>query len=190
MLAVASPPRTNRLEDLAIRRPSIDRQAERALGDERVTSHELERRARGVGLRLVVAGGDPHLTPMLDAHLSRPENVASRVERDANAVHINRFAVGERADPAAGPQAGATDPGAFAGTEVPLRPPAGVIAVRVRDDRTLDRLPRVDVEITRFTVQAALGESEQRHAAKLVRMKLLVLGASGATGGWLTRMSA
>src|SRR5262245_19050573 len=150
MVAVASPPCTNRLEDLRIRRPSIDQQAERALGDERVTSHELERRARGIRLRLVVAGGDPHLAPMFDAHLSRPENVASRVERDANTVHINRFAIVERADHGAGAQARAKHFRAFAAAEAPLRPPAGVIAVRVREDRTLDRLPRVYVEITRF----------------------------------------
>jgi uncharacterized protein YbjT (DUF2867 family) len=46
------------------------------------------------------------------------------------------------------------------------------------------------MEIAGLAVQAALGQTKERHAAKIVRMKLLVLGASGVTGAWLTRLSA
>jgi len=65
-----------------------------------------------------------------------------------------------------------------------------VIAVRVRDHRAFDGFPRIDVEIAGLAVQPALGKTKQRHATKLVGVKLLVLGASGATGRWLTRLSA
>ena len=65
-----------------------------------------------------------------------------------------------------------------------------MIAVTVRDDGALDRLPRVDVEVPGLAVQPPLGETKQRHTAKIVGMKLLVLGGSGATGRWLTRLSA
>ena len=127
---------------------------------------------------------------MLDPHLGGPENVPGGVERDADAVDVDGFAVVDGADRGGGSEAGAKHLGAFARAEVPLRPPSGVVTVSVRDDRSLHRLPRVDVEIAGLAVQAALGQSEQRHTAKLVRMKLLVLGASGATGGWLTRLAA
>ena len=65
-----------------------------------------------------------------------------------------------------------------------------MVAVTVCDDGALDWLPRVDVEIPGLAVQATLGETKQRHDTKLVGMKLLVLGASGGTGRWLTRLSA
>jgi uncharacterized protein YbjT (DUF2867 family) len=65
-----------------------------------------------------------------------------------------------------------------------------VVAVAVRDDGAFYWLPWVDIEIAGLAVQAALGETEQRHATKIGLMNLLVLGASGATGSWLTRLSA
>jgi hypothetical protein len=33
----------------------------------------------------------------------------------------------------------------------------------MRDDSTLDRLPRVDVEVSSLAIEAALGQTEQRH---------------------------
>ena len=50
-------------------RPAVDRQAEGRLGDEGVAADDLERRAGGIGLALVVARHHPDLASMLDAHL-------------------------------------------------------------------------------------------------------------------------
>src|SRR5690606_7997919 len=51
------------------RRPSVDRQPERRLGDEDVARHHLKRQASGVVVALVVAGGDPGFAIDFDAHL-------------------------------------------------------------------------------------------------------------------------
>ena len=40
---------------------------------------------------------------------------------------------------------------------------AGVVGVRVRDDGTRDRLPRVDVEVTRCAIQALGSGDDQLH---------------------------
>src|SRR4029450_2188891 len=48
MLTIRPPPGPDRVEHLAVRRPAINGEPKRALGDERVAAHELERRARRI----------------------------------------------------------------------------------------------------------------------------------------------
>jgi hypothetical protein len=40
-----------------------------------------------------------------------------------------------------------------------------MVAMRVGDDRTVDRLPRVYVKVAGLTIEAAIGASEQGHGA-------------------------
>src|SRR4029079_5034359 len=58
-LGIAPPPVVDRGEQLGLRLPAVDRQAEGRFGDEAVAAHRLERRAGGVVLARVgaVAGG-------------------------------------------------------------------------------------------------------------------------------------
>jgi hypothetical protein len=44
-----------------------------------------------------------------------------------------------------------------------------VVAMRVSDDGTVYRLPRVDEEIAGFTIEAAVGEAEKGHSGKVRR---------------------
>ena len=54
-LGVAAPPGVDRREQLGLRLPAVDRQAEGRLGDEAVAAHRLERRAGRVVLARVGA---------------------------------------------------------------------------------------------------------------------------------------
>ena len=75
-------------EQLGLRLPAVDRQAEGRFGDEAVAAHRLERRAGGVVLArvgavagdVVVARGDPDLAAVLEPHLRRAEHVAGRMQ--------------------------------------------------------------------------------------------------------------
>src|SRR5690606_7352062 len=91
-LRVRTPPLAQSGERFRLRSPAVDRQAERRFGDERVTANRLERRAGGIGLRLVVARYHPDLAPILDADLRGTENMPCRMQRDAHAVVLHHFA--------------------------------------------------------------------------------------------------
>lgn len=53
--------------------------------------------------------------------------------------------------------------------QIPARPHARVIGVRVRDNRAFDGLPWIDVKPARLTVQPAIGEGEQVRGWRLAR---------------------
>jgi len=163
VVAVGTPPRTDLVENRPVRRPSIDWKPERALGDERVASQELERRARGVRLDLVVARRDPYLPAMFDAYLGGAENVAGGVEGDADAADVDGLSPVYGADRSTHSEPRAKDRFPLARAEVPMGSPPSVVAVAVRDDGALDGLPRIDVKIPGLAIQAPLGQSKQRH---------------------------
>ena len=56
---ILAPPGVDRGEDLGLRAPAIDRQAEGRLGDEGVTAQRLEGGRHAIALELVIARGDP-----------------------------------------------------------------------------------------------------------------------------------
>jgi len=102
------------------------------------------------------------------------------MKRDANAIHVDRFPVIDGADGRTGSEPRAKDLDAFARAQISRGAPACVVAMTVRDDRALDRLPWIDIEVAGLTIQAALGKTKERHAAKIVGMTLLVLGVPGS----------
>ena len=112
------PPAVDFGEHLVGRRPAVDRQAERRLGDEGVAADRLERRTGRVRGELVVARDDPDLAAMFQPHLGRAEDVTGRVKRDADAVVIDRLAVGQGVDDRVVAEAGAEDVSARLGAEV------------------------------------------------------------------------
>jgi hypothetical protein len=143
-------------------RPAVDRQAEGRFGHERVRAHRLERGTRGIGGELVVTRHDPCFAAMLDAHLRRSEHVAGGVQRNRHAVSRDALAVIERLDRYL------AEPGTQHGqrrTRGDVMPAAGarMIGVRVRDDRMLDRPPRIDVEVAGRAIEAFGPYDDQVH---------------------------
>src|SRR3954467_12602121 len=59
-----------------------------------------------------------------------------------------------------------------------------MIPVGVGDHRTVDGLPRIDVEIAGFAVQPALGETEERHCSKCRGLRGTRGGRRAANGEW------
>ena len=100
---------------------------------------------------------------MLHADLRRPEDVARGMKRNADAIHVHRFAPVHGANGLVLAESRPQNRLAFVGAQVTRRPPSGVVTMTMRDDSTLDRLPRVDVEVSSLAIEAALGQTEQRH---------------------------
>ena len=72
-------------------------------------------------------------------------------------------AVVDRLDGRVGAEPRAEDALALERAQVATRAPARVVAVRVRDDRAVDRLPRIDVEVSGLAVESVRVNAEQRH---------------------------
>ncbi len=85
------------LVDLNLRIGMVEnRQTKCRLRYENITRHHLERRTGWVNTAFVVTGGnDPH-SLMFDGNLRRPENMASRVKSDCDAVDIDRLTKSDR----------------------------------------------------------------------------------------------
>jgi hypothetical protein len=131
-----------------------------------VTAHRLERRARRIGLRLVVARDDPHLTPVLEPDLRRAEDVTGGNECEANTVDVARLPVVEQLDRRLLAEPRAQYARALARGEILPAPPSRVIPVRVRDHRAVDGEPGIDVEVGGGTVEAAVGDAEHGGATE------------------------
>ena len=146
------------------------RQREGRLGDEDVAGDEFERRAGRIGDVLVVAGGD-HAKPVRrDRDLRRAEHMAGGVERDGDAVERDALAIGDGLR-RAGEVLAVAQPhqierllrrqhGAVAG--------AGVVGMRVRDQRPLDRTRRVDVEAAALAAHAGRRRHQDVFGAHLL----------------------
>ncbi len=157
--------------------PAIHRQAEGRLGDEGVAGHHFERLAGGIGLALVVAGGDPDLAIHLDAHLRRPQHVSGRMQRHACTPQLKRFTIRMRVIDLVA-QAPLQDGQALARAVVLAHAAAGVVAVTMRNHRARHRPPRVDMEIALRAIEALRPEYHQ--IAACVRC-LVVAVAHAAT---------
>ena len=149
LVAVRAPPRENLAGDGGRRIPRVDRKREGRLGDEGVTGDRLEGHAGRIRLPLVVPGDDPHLATVLDADLRRPEDVAGGMERHPGLADRQGFAVGQCFNDRVG-DAAAQNRLARRRAQVARRARTRMVAVRVRHERALDRLPRIDVEVTGF----------------------------------------
>ncbi len=142
---VALPPGDDPCRHRARIVPAEERQGVGGLGDEDVAPHQLERRAGRVRLALVVSREDPDARAAFDAHLSRPEHVAGRVQRNGRVADTAALAVGKRLDPRA-LQAPAQELGGLGCAEIGRRTGARVIAVRMREHGAFHRLNGVEVE--------------------------------------------
>jgi hypothetical protein len=161
-LTIGAPPCSDLGEDILLRSPAIDGEAERRFRNEGVAPHDLERRACRIGLGLVVARHDPHFSPLLNADLRGTEDMTGRVKRDANAVDVDRLPVFHGFDSCPGPQPGAQDMTSLVGAEVVSRSPACVIPMGVRDHRPVDGRPGVDEEAAGFAIEAAVGGAKEQ----------------------------
>ena len=167
-VGVAAPPVVDRGEQLGLRLPAVDRQAEGRFGDEAVAAHRLERRARRVVLArvgraagdVVVARRDPDPAAVLEPHLRRAEHVAGRMKAEAHAEVVDLLAVRERLQVDLAEARAQHAFGRRRGEVVRVAAPR-VVAVRMRDHGALDRPPRVDVEIARRAVEAFLALDDQ-----------------------------
>src|SRR5690606_2483033 len=114
-------------EDFIVRSPSVDREPERALGDEGVAPLELERCAGWIGSRLIVSGHHPHLATVLHADLRGAEDVACGMKRDTHAAHVDRLAPADGANRGVLDDPCAQHPRTLARAQVPLAPGARVV---------------------------------------------------------------
>ena len=166
---VGSPPVVDVGEDLRLRRPAVDRQAEGRFGDEGVAANRLECLAGAVVLELVVAGDHPDLAAVLQPHLRRPEHMAGRMQAQPHAMMLDRLAVGQQlqvdvAEPGAQHRLGAS------GREVVAAAGPRMVAVRMSDHRALDRPPRIDVETAGRAVESFRhGRRRDPHLRRIVR---------------------
>lgn len=121
----------------------------------------LEGLSGRVGRQLVIAGDDPGLALVFNSNLSRPEHMAGRVKRNANAIDVHGFAVSGGFD-----MGFVTEPcpvKMFAGTgdEIALVSAIRVVGMGVSDNGTVNRLPRVNVKPARFAIEPLRSQPDQ-----------------------------
>src|SRR6516162_9098707 len=95
---VLAPPGVDCGENLGLRAPAVDRQAEGRLGDEDVTAERLESGRDPVALKLVVARGDPGLAVRGYATLRRAQHVARGMKRQLDPVARQDLAISRGLD--------------------------------------------------------------------------------------------
>jgi hypothetical protein len=100
-----------------------------------------------------VSRDDPDLAAALQPDLGGSEDVAGRVQRKPDAVHVERHAVSQLLDPGIGAEAGLEQNSARWCREIAPTPGSRVVRVGVSDDRPADRSRGVNVEIGSRTVQ-------------------------------------
>ncbi len=153
LVTIRAPPPHDLVDDRRRRVPGVDRQAERRLRNEGMTGDGLEGGTRWIGLPLVVPRQHPHLAAVLHADLRGPENVPRGMERHPGAADRQGFAVKQRLDDGVR-NAAAQHRRAWGRAQIARGARPRMIAVRVSDERALDRFPGVDVEVARLTEQA------------------------------------
>ena len=136
--------------------PHEVRLRESGFADEHIAFEGLEGRTGWIGLPFVVAGDDPDFPVMLQPHLRRAQDMAGRMQGDADAAQRERRAVLHRDDIAGVVQALARDSHPWrrhqhAGTAF-----AQMIAMGMRDHGGLHGFDRIDVEIARRAIQSTL----------------------------------
>ncbi len=117
----------------------------------------------GIGHRLVVAGDDPDLARMLDAHLGRAQDVSGGMQREGDAVERGGLPEREPGHLRLGSQTAPKHAEPFVGCQVGAASPGDVVAVGVGDHGPVHGPPGIHEEIAGLAVQAALGEAQQRH---------------------------
>jgi hypothetical protein len=137
--------------------PAEDRQRKGRFGDEDVTALWFEWRAGGIVGTFVVTGRDPHFAVMLHSNLRGSQNVAGGMERDLNAIEVDRAAVVSGLDARLASESMARQRVRGAGAEICARPGSEVVTVRMRDHRSIHRLPRIDVKSARLAEQPVFG---------------------------------
>ena len=152
-VAIDAPPLAHFIDDFTRIAPAVDRQAEGRFGDENIAAHRLERRARRIRLRLVVAGNDPHFAAIFKPHLRRPEYVPGRMQRNLDAIDRRGLTIRERLDIGRRAQAPPRHVLTLRGDEVMAMACGCMIGVGVRDNRAVDGTPRIDIEISGGAVQ-------------------------------------
>ena len=153
---VLAPPGVDRGENVGLRAPAVDRQAEGRLGDEGVTADRLEGGRNAVALELVVARGDPDLALRGDANLRGTQHMAGGMKRNLDPVARQDLAVRRRLDRDIA-QTLAQDRRRVAMADINLRAEARVIGMRMGDDGARDGAPGIDVKIARGAIEPAVG---------------------------------
>ncbi len=159
---VRSPPCVHRLEDPFGGVPAVDRQAERAFGEEGVALDRLEGLAGGIRFALVVPGDAPGFVPVPDQHLGRAQDVPRGVQAHRTPPEVPRLppfedlALEVLVEPRPHHLQG------VAAGEVPSAPRGRVVRMGVGDHRPCDRSPRVDVELPGLAPEAVAGGFKQQ----------------------------
>src|SRR4051812_35499187 len=98
---------------------------------------------------------------MLNAYLSGAEDVSSGMKGNADVVDRPFLAVDNCGNRSCWAEPGAENFLTFRAAHVGLAAPSRVVAVRVGYQRAFNRLPRINVKITSFAIQSAVGDAEQ-----------------------------
>jgi hypothetical protein len=94
---------------------------------------------------------------MLHPHLGGAEDVTGRVKGDAYSADIDRIAVADRLNGRAVSKAMQQQPLRRRRAQVRPGSRAQMVAMSMRNDRAIDRLPRVDVKATCGAIQPVFG---------------------------------
>src|SRR5579863_1397006 len=165
---VVAPPAVDFGENLRLRPPTINRQAESRFRDETIATHRLEGLACPIRLKLVVARRDPDLAPIFDAYLRRPQNMSGRMERDFHAVPFDRFPVANGFNPNFA-ESPTQDWRAVVVAKIDGAAEARVIGMAVGDDRPFDGAPRIDKKIAGRAIKPLRARDDQVHGRSVAR---------------------
>ncbi len=124
-----------------------------------MTAQRRERFRQAVRRDLVVARHHPDLAADLDPDLRRAGDVAGRMEADGGAADPQVAAVGHGLDRGLAKPEPQDRRRAF-GAEISSVAGPRMVGMAMRDERAIDRPPRIDVETACGAKEAALGKAE------------------------------
>ena len=134
-----------------------DRQGEGGLGDEDVARHRLERRTGGIRPALEVARDHDALAAIGQHCLRRAQDMTGRRQADIDLSQADGLAVGQRLlrRPGHVLEARAHDGQRLRRGQRRAMAGSGVVAMSMRDQCTIHRHGRVDIEVARFAIKPA-----------------------------------
>ncbi len=135
--SIAAPPLVDAFENLRLRCPAVDGQAEGRFGDEGMAAHRLESGAGAIRLDFVIPGSDPDLALILQPHLCRAQHMPGRVQAQLHTVMGDGFAIFQGLQIDVLTQTRAQNTFATGSRQIMLIAGAGMIAMRMGNDRAL-----------------------------------------------------
>ena len=121
-----------------------------------MTALRLETTACRVSLAFVVSGRHPHFAAGFHAHLRGSEDVPGRVQRNAYAIQHDGLAIRERGNVRSAAKPMRHQRHGVGAAQIRSRPWAQMVTMRMRDHRSRDRFPWIDVKPAGRAIQPGI----------------------------------